>query len=376
MIKKPSEMINIENKFRVLIAGYPGIGKTTLGLSAPKPLLIDTDFGANRIIDRLQTDCIQPNTYQELLNDLTVENLKDYESIVVDTGGKLLDLMKVHSIKLDSKNSKKDGSLSLQGYGTVGQLFKDFVYNIHYVLKKHLVIIFHVVEDKQDEETKLRILVEGSTKNTIWQEMDIGGFIEKRNGKREIGFEPCERYFAKRTQGIKAKYTIPELADGVSGDFLTKLFAEMDNYTKEVGTKMQEERKQCEELVKKYSEIISNMTVENVNDVMELIKSIDNHILTSEKEIKAHFSEKIKELNLVWNKEKQQYEMKQENVSEEDMAKKMVTFMKVAQDVIKEVDKQYEFTCPLCGGDAIGGKASINNHIHAKCNKCNFSIMQ
>lgn len=376
MIKKPSEMINIENKFRVLIAGYPGIGKTTLGLSAPKPLLIDTDFGANRIIDRLQTDCIQPNTYQELLNDLTVENLKDYESIVVDTGGKLLDLMKVHAIKLDSKNSKKDGSLSLQGYGTVGQLFKDFVYNIHYVLKKHLVIIFHVVEDKQDEETKLRILVEGSTKNTIWQEMDIGGFIEKRNGKREIGFEPCERYFAKRTQGIKAKYLIPELADGVSGDFLTKLFAEMDNYTKEVGTKMQEERKQCEELVKKYSEIISNMTVENVNDVMELIKSIDNHILTSEKEIKAHFSEKIKELNLVWNKEKQQYEMKQENVSEEDMAKKMVTFMKVAQDVIKEVEKQYEFTCPLCGGDAIGGKASINNHIHAKCNKCNFSIMQ
>lgn len=376
MIKKPSEMINIENKFRVLIAGYPGIGKTTLGLSAPKPLLIDTDFGANRIIDRLQTDCIQPNTYQELLNDLTVENLKDYESIVVDTGGKLLDLMKVHAIKLDSKNSKKDGSLSLQGYGTVGQLFKDFVYNIHYVLKKHLIIIFHVVEDKQDEETKLRILVEGSTKNTIWQEMDIGGFIEKRNGKREIGFEPCERYFAKRTQGIKAKYLIPELADGVSGDFLTKLFAEMDNYTKEVGTKMQEERKQCEELVKKYSEIISNMTVKNVNDVMELIKSIDNHILTSEKEIKAHFSEKIKELNLVWNKEKQQYEMKQENVSEEDMAKKMVTFMKVAQDVIKEVDKQYEFTCPLCGGDAIGGKASINNHIHAKCNKCNFSITQ
>lgn len=312
MIKKPSEMINTENRFRVLIAGYPGIGKTTLGLSAPKPLLIDTDFGANRIIDRLQTDCIQPNTYQELLNDLTVENLKDYETLVIDTGGKLLDLMKVHAIKLDSKNSKKDGSLSLQGYGTVGQLFKDLVYNIHYVLKKHLVIIFHVVEDKQDEETKLRILVEGSTKNTIWQEMDIGGFIEKRNGKREIGFEPCERYFAKRTQGVKAKYTIPELAEGVSGDFLTKLFAEMDNYTKEVGTKRQEEQKQCEELVNKYAEIISNMTADNTNEVMELIKAIDNHILTSEKEIKAHFADKIKELNLVWNKEKQQYEVKQE----------------------------------------------------------------
>ena len=51
MIKKPAEMIKTENKFRVLIAGHPGIGKTTLGLSAPKPLLIDVDFGINRVIN-------------------------------------------------------------------------------------------------------------------------------------------------------------------------------------------------------------------------------------------------------------------------------------------------------------------------------------
>lgn len=312
MIKKPAEMINIENRFRVLIAGYPGIGKTTLGLSAPKPLLIDTDFGANRIIDRLQTDCIQPKTYQELLDDLILENLKDYETLVVDTGGKLLDLMKIYAIKQDSKNSKKDGSLSLQGYGAVGQLYKDFVYNVHYVLKKHLVMIFHVVEDKQDEETKLRILIEGSTKNTIWQEMDIGGFIEKRNGKRTIGFEPCERYFAKRTQGVNAIYNISELANGVTGDFLAKLFETMDTYIKEIGAKAQEQQKQCAELVNQYAEIINNMTEENTNEVMKQIIAIDNHILTSEKEIKAHFADKIKELNLVWNKETKQYEPKKE----------------------------------------------------------------
>ena len=33
MIKKPSEIVNVENKFRVLVAGHPGIGKTTLGLT-------------------------------------------------------------------------------------------------------------------------------------------------------------------------------------------------------------------------------------------------------------------------------------------------------------------------------------------------------
>lgn len=311
MIKKPAEMVNTENRFRVLIAGYPGIGKTTLGLSAPKPLLIDTDFGASRILDRLHTDCIQPNTYQELLDDLTIENLTDYETIVIDTGGKLLDLMKVHAIKLDIKNSKKDGSLSLQGYGAVGQLFKNFVYNIHYVLKKHLVVIFHVVEDKQDEEIKLRISAEGSTKNTIWQEMDIGGFIEKRNGKRTIGFEPCERYFAKRTQGVKAMYNVPELDDGVSGDFLTKLFEEMDNYIKETGKKFQEEQEEYQEVMDKYSPIIENMTTENVQEVSDLMQTIE-HKLTSKKELSARFLEKLKSLNMYWNKETKQYEVNKE----------------------------------------------------------------
>ena len=120
MIKKPAEMINTENKFRVLIAGYPGIGKTTLGLSAPKPLLIDVDFGINRTMASVRKDYIQPESYEELLNDLKGD-LSDYETIVIDTGGKLLDLMKAYVIKNDIKNAKKDGTLSLQGYGAVGR---------------------------------------------------------------------------------------------------------------------------------------------------------------------------------------------------------------------------------------------------------------
>ena len=85
-------MINTENKFRVLIAGYPGIGKTTLGLSAPRPLLIDVDFGINRVMASVRKDYIQPETYEQLLEDLNGD-LSDYETIVIDTGGKLLDLM-------------------------------------------------------------------------------------------------------------------------------------------------------------------------------------------------------------------------------------------------------------------------------------------
>lgn len=311
MIKKPSEMINETNKFRVLIAGYPGIGKTTLGLSAPKPLLIDVDFGINRVMASARKDFIQPNTYDELLNDLKGD-LSDYETIVIDTGGKLLELMKAYVIKNDIKNAKKDGTLSLQGYGAVGREFTRFMNYIYFELRKHCVIIFHAVEEKQDEETKLRILVEGSTKNTVWQNVELGGFIEMRGDKKTIGFNNCERYFAKSSFGIKGIYPIPELDGKIQNDFLTKLFEQANKNIQEESKIFETERKECEELVNKYSEIISTMTVENVNEIMEQIKSIDNHILTSEKEIKDHFKKKIEELNLVWNKETKQYEVKQE----------------------------------------------------------------
>lgn len=311
MIKRPSEIVNTDSRFRVLIAGYPGIGKTTLGLSAPKPLLIDVDFGINRTMASVRKDYIQPESYEELLNDLKGD-LRDYETIVIDTGGKLLDLMKSYVIKNDIKNAKKDGTLSLQGYGAVGREFTRFMNYIYFELRKHCVIIFHAVEEKQDEETKLRILVEGSTKNTVWQNVELGGFIEMRGNKKTIGFDNCERYFAKSSFGIKGNYTIPELDGTQQNDFLTKLFEQANKNIQEESKVFEEERKQYQEVINKYIPIVESMTAENVNEVMDLIKNIDDHILTSEKEIKDHFAKKIKELNLLWNKDKQQYETKQE----------------------------------------------------------------
>lgn len=310
MIRKPAEMVNTENRFRVLIAGYPGIGKTTLGLSAPKPLLIDVDFGINRTMASVRKDYIQPESYEELLNDLKGD-LSDYETIVIDTGGKLLDLMKAYVIKNDIKNAKKDGTLSLQGYGAVGREFSRFMNYIYFELRKHCVIIFHAVEEKQDEDTKLRILVEGSTKNTVWQNVELGGFIEMRGDKKVIGFNNCERYFAKSSFGIKGNYTIPELDGTQQNDFLTKLFEQANKNIQEESKVFEEERKQYQEVMNALNPLIENMTLGNVNEVIEAIKTVP-HILTSEKEAKAHFAEKIKELNLVWNKEKQQYETKQE----------------------------------------------------------------
>ena len=73
MICKPESLTFAEKKIRLLIAGYPGIGKTTLALSAPKPLYIDVDLSAERInreILNLAAGVTQPRDYEELRNDL------------------------------------------------------------------------------------------------------------------------------------------------------------------------------------------------------------------------------------------------------------------------------------------------------------------
>ena len=127
MIQQPNEIINTNKKIRILLAGYPGIGKTTLALSAPKPLLLDVDRGIDRVAAQYRTPFTQPKTYAELLEDLQPNNLKDFETLVIDTGGQLIKLMSAYVIKQNCKNGQYDGNLSLKGYGAVGREFERFV---------------------------------------------------------------------------------------------------------------------------------------------------------------------------------------------------------------------------------------------------------
>lgn len=307
MIKKPNELISENQKIRMLIAGYPGIGKTTLALSAPKPLLVDVDLGINRVMASARKDFIQPNNYEELLEDLKGD-LSDYETLVIDTGGKLLELMKNYVIKNDVKNAKKDGSLSLQGYGAVAREFSRFMDNCYYNLRKNIVIVFHAVEEKDEEQTKLRILVEGSTKNTVWQNVEIGGFMEIIGKKKTIGFDNCERYFAKASFGIKGVMEIPELDGTKPNDFLTKLFQLANNNIKKEAVFFEEQKKEYEKLMNEIVPQIEKMeTKEDLITITKLIKET-NHILTSEKELKHKFKEKVAKLGYQWNGEKKEYE--------------------------------------------------------------------
>lgn len=334
MIQKPSNVAKTTKKIRFLIAGFPGIGKTTLALSAPKPLHIDVDRGVDRVQAKNRKDFIQPETYESLLEDLK-SDLSDYETLVFDTGGKLLDLMKPYVIRQDSKNGQKDGqTLSIKGYGAVGKEFQRLMDYAFYQLNKNVIVIFHAKEDKDGEATKLRILVEGSTKDNVWQPMDLGGFMEIYNNKRTIGFSNCERYFAKGTHGINGVIELPDLDNSnVPNDFLTKLFQKVNDNIQAEASYFEKQNNEYQEVMNKVLPLIEQMTFETIDSVTEEIKNAD-HKLTSEKELKHKFKEKLVELNIVWNKDTKKWEQKVEESKKEE----------VVSDEPKEISNNTEST--------------------------------
>lgn len=307
MIKKANTLTTSEKKIRILIAGYPGIGKSTLALSAPNPLHIDVDFGIDRIEPRYRCDFIQPKTYDEILSDLTPENVKDYESLVFDTGGKLISLISMWAIKKDPKYSQRDGSLSLKGYGFVGKEFQRLMDYCFYELDKHIVMVFHAVEDKDGDNTRLRIKVEGQTKNNVWETQDLGGFVEMYGNNRTIGFSNCERYFAKGTRGISGVVRIPELTEDSSNDFLTKLFAQYNTKSAAEIAAAAEQQKAYEAAMAEGKAIVESVTdADTANAAMPKLKKIV-HALTSQPETNAMWNARMKELGLSYDRTLKQY---------------------------------------------------------------------
>lgn len=302
MIRKPNELNFDNKKLSMIIAGVAGIGKTTLALSSPKPLLIDLDNGVSRVEARYRTDTAQVEDYEELVNDLKSADLSQYQTLVIDTGGKLLEMLKPVVIKEDAKNGKRDGNLSLQGYGAIKRKFREFI-NFVKTLDKHLIIVFHATEvNLENDLTGLRIRMEGSTKDDVWDDIDIGGFVEMRGKNRTIGFSNCERYYAKGTHGIHGVYDIPALDSGSKNTFVKDLFSKVLDDLRAETIEVDKYNKTMQIAPK----INSVKDVAQLNEIFEDVKVLEHH-LTSKEELWFALTEKAKELGVKYDATSQSF---------------------------------------------------------------------
>ena len=128
MIRNPNDIQEGAKKIRMLIAGYPGIGKSTLALSAPNPLHIDVDFGIDRIEPRYRKPYIQPQSYDEILGDLTEGQIL----IIIEVeAGALLLRQKLTVVIVEQRHRQRvvlHADASCQGFGLYNSaIIQDFV---------------------------------------------------------------------------------------------------------------------------------------------------------------------------------------------------------------------------------------------------------
>ena len=304
-IVKPTEMDFSKKNIIMIVSGLPGTGKTTLALSAPDVLLIDTDEGLARVNPAHRKDASVCKTYEEILADIKAAE-GQYKTIVIDTCGALIEYMKDWAMRTDPKASKNNGGFSLQGYGVIKQEFLRLSAELR--KKFNVIFLFHENMTKNgDEGTFYELVVEGSTRTLVYQPADLAAHLFIMNGKRYLGFTPTEQYSAKSAYGIKGLVEVPELKDGDPNDFLTKLFSKVrDNLAKESKTLAPKKDAYAEAMAEAKSICECVNAPEDVAQAAQAIAGL-THALTSEKEAKAMLKARIAELNIVWDKATKTY---------------------------------------------------------------------
>jgi hypothetical protein len=302
-VKRPAELDFSDKKFMVIISGQPGLGKTTLALSAPKPFLFDVDNGIVRV--KAEHRCVTSTTasYEELLGDMDTPEYKEAESIVIDTGGTLVQLMKEWAKKQDAK-AAKDGRAM---YGVIKSEFDRLCWHIRSHDRKHLVVVFHTTEQVKGDTIQTRLSCEGSTKDIVWTPADFGGHMFMLGNRRMIGFTPTEEYFAKGCFGVSGVRAVPELKPGQKNTFLADLFREAQqsiNQEMEVYAVEREAYRSAMEAGK--AEIARVCDAQSAMQVREALAGL-SHALTSRAELSELFKAKVKAAGLKWDKEAKCY---------------------------------------------------------------------
>lgn len=273
LIRKPSEL-EAKQTITMLVYGQPGVGKTTLAVSAPDAVLFDYDGGVQRINGAHQTLTVQIRSWEDTSEalDEIVASYPDVKTIVIDTVGKMLDFMSDYIVRNNSRMKKADGTLSLQGYGLRKSMFIDFIKKTA-VLGKNIIFVAHEKEEKRGDDTVKRPDIGGSSANDLVKELDLVGYMQMLGKDRTIAFNPTEAYYAKNTCNLPAVTKIPLVVDE------TGMAVGDNNFVRRVLATYKKTQAATQEETRKYDSLVDNIrtavaaagTAEELNAVLDSI---------------------------------------------------------------------------------------------------------
>lgn len=298
LIRKPAELI-IPQKIKALIYGQAGMGKTTLALSAPKPMLLDFDNGIHRVNYGHQCDAVQIKNWNEAL-DVLKEDLSAYETIVVDTIGKMLDYIISYVVPT--------GQPRIQDWGKINQEFSSFTRTAS-ALNKNIIYVAHRDVRKEGDDNVFVPALRDKSYTAIVTELDLLGYVEAKGTTRTITFNPTSRNDGKNTCNLPGLMNIPTVVDK-DGNALQNIFFQSQIITPYVAnlSKRLNAARAYEKVISELKDAINLITDEvSANDFVSRIDAYE-HVGNSKAIAGQYLTNKAKELGIKYNSEKKQYE--------------------------------------------------------------------
>lgn len=307
LIKKSNELV-IPSTVKMMIYGQAGMGKTTVALSAPKPLLLDFDNGVKRVnmahldgIDIVQVTCWQD--VQQVLQ----EDLSAYQTILVDTIGKMMDF--IITYKCGTRQPQ------IRDWGGINAEFSWMMRTLS-SLNKNVVFVAHRDTRKDGDDTVFIPALREKSYNSIVTELDLLGYLEMKNEngvqKRTITFDPTSRNDGKNTCNLPGIMFVPNILDKngnptAKNDFITTKV--IQPYLNMLQIK-KEERSRYDKVMEEIKDNIEMITdAQSANDFASRINNFE-HVGSSLSMARRLFSAKVNALGLVFDKKTKTYEDK------------------------------------------------------------------
>lgn len=179
--------------WKVLIYGTPGIGKSTLGSFAPKPVFIDLEKGLSRI-DCVRTPVIK--NYDDMVESIkALAESDEFETIVFDTLDSVEHILTKKILDDDDRGKNSLGQFDFgKGYELLKARFVNFIKQLEYLNDhgKNVLLIGHETIKTYNDPTcesydRYQIAVHNKVHDIIFASMDAVLFANYEAATRSRG---------------------------------------------------------------------------------------------------------------------------------------------------------------------------------------------
>ena len=278
---------------------------TTVALSAPKPLLLDFDNGVKRMnMAHLENiDTVQVTSWNDV-QQVLLEDLSAYQTIIVDTIGKMMD--SIITYKCGSRQP------SIRDWSGINAEFSWMTRTLS-SLNKHIIFVAHRDTRKEGDDTVFIPALREKSYNSIVTELDLLGYLEMKSERgiqrRTITFDPTSRNDGKNTCNLPSVMEVPTIVDKngnptAKNDFITTKI--INSYLSMLAAKKEAQEK-YDKVIEEIKESIEFITdAKSANEFASHINEFE-HVGSSLMKARSLFAAKVNSLGLVFDKETKTY---------------------------------------------------------------------